>query len=227
MSQKIVIMGDAHGEWAALEKLIEKENPDLLISVGDLGYWPKRGPGIVRAGSVESFFRDNKTKILFCPGNHENWDAIDERKSDEILPNVFYMPRGSTYTLDDGRKILFFGGSDSIDKAWRREGVSWFRQELPSKRHIDRLDPNDKFDIVVSHTCPDELVGNMLKAVGSTWEAGDPTTKYLSYILNTYKPPLWYFGHWHIGKTGFFEITKTKWTALPMSCGNSSWWEVV
>ena len=41
ISVKILIVGDVHGEWGKLSKLINRHRPDMVLSCGDFGYWPK------------------------------------------------------------------------------------------------------------------------------------------------------------------------------------------
>lgn len=212
--------------WNPLIDLLEKEKPDLAISLGDFGYWP--GYSDPRQGIItpEEAFKNNKTKILFCPGNHEHWDKIDARNSDELLPNVFYMPRGSTYELDDGRKVLFFGGADSIDKKARKRHINWFEQEIPSYRNINNLPHGEKIDIVISHTAPDEVRNDLIKLCSHGFDLPDPTCDTLSYILNSFRPSVWYCGHWHVFFKKHLLFYNTYFTCLTAAgFNNGLWWE--
>lgn len=107
------------------------------------------------------------------------------------------MPRGATYTLPDGRTILFMGGADSIDKIRRTEGETWFREEIITQADFQNLpDPAKvKIDIFITHTCPTELV-NALK-VNYPDKGHEPSNVALSELWKMYNPKLWFFGHWH------------------------------
>jgi Icc-related predicted phosphoesterase len=206
-TRKIMVIGDTHGDWPFLNELISKRKPEVVLSCGDFGWWPKFHdsyslcpPYGVKKKKWELFgaIKNHDCKIHFAPGNHEDWNDLDEHEKSsqlELMPNVFYMPKGSVVTLPDGRNVLFFGGAESIDKAYRIEGVDWFRQEVATYADLYLLDKiTCKIDIVISHTAPDKFT-----AFDATMpeRIGDPTRQILDYILDHFKPSLWYFGHFH------------------------------
>jgi hypothetical protein len=212
---KIIVCGDVHGYFSILNNVINKQKPDIILQAGDFGYWP--GHCDLRQ------LKNRATKIYFCPGNHENWDALDKITDYQIAPNVWYMPKGSVLSLEDGRNILFMGGADSIDKDWRTPGYDWFPQELINEVDMLKLPPiGTKVDIVISHTCPKEF--DMKSTLPFTGKLEDPSRKYLSYILDTYKPKEWYFGHWHSFKEDTYK--ECKWTCLNENTA-SNWWRKI
>lgn len=210
---KTMIVGDVHGEWGRLNILINRRKPHLLIACGDFGYWPPEFLSTIRLQGTKL--------LLWCDGNHEDHWALKQRESDEIEPGIIYMPRGSTYTLPDGRVIMFMGGAHSIDKHMRRVGVDWFPEETIGYNDMHDL-PDINVDIFITHTCPYELVPEMLKEFST--KDYEPSNLALSQLWEKYKPDLWYFGHWHYYKTGVL-YEKTKWTALGMSrWSDQRWW---
>ena len=216
---KILIVGDVHGYFGRLNTLINDKKPDLVICCGDFGYWP----GI--EGISFDDIKPQDSKILWCDGNHENHWAIRDRETDEIVKNVVYMPRGSTYTLDDGRTILFMGGADSIDKGWRKLGYDWFPEEVIRYKDTENL-PDIKIDIVISHTCPLELVSEMANVIRDRYKKVEPSNHALSYVFDKYNPDLWYYGHWHMYKEIYLRDTKfTALSCLPTYMGYGRWWK--
>jgi len=214
---KILITGDIHGQFGRLNDLINKKKPDLTICCGDFGYWPKilRDPH----DSI-SYVKTHGKKLLWCDGNHEDHWAIRDREKDEIVPNIIYMPRGSTYELDDGRTIMFMGGAESIDKNYRVLGRDWFPEETISQTDLMNL-PEVDVDIFITHTCPGELVKTMMKIYpGKTFE---PSNQALSQLWDIYKPKLWFFGHWHYYKHGQL-LNTTEWHALSYPGQGTRWW---
>ena len=211
---KILVVGDIHNEFGRLNSLINNKRPDLILQCGDFGIWPN-----VPWGAPVSNVKTQGAKLLFCDGNHEDHWSLKERESDELAPNVIYMPRGSTYELEDGRTIMFMGGADSIDKHLRREGVDWFREEVLTPSALADL-PDKKIDIFITHTCPLELVHDMLKYYPE--KQREPSNHALSALWQMYKPKLWIFGHWHHYKEGL--LFGTKWYALSHPYGGSRWW---
>jgi hypothetical protein len=212
----IIVTGDMHAEFSGLNALINKHKKDLemIICCGDFGYWP-------------NFDDDHKkiktpVPILWCDGNHENHWALKEivEKGElEIAKNIFYMPRGSTYTLKDGRTMLFMGGGDSIDKKSRILGRDWFPEEIITQKDLDNL-PDTKVDIFITHTCPTELYPIMVKYYDG--RQMEPSNYALSIMWEKYKPSLWFFGHWHHYKEG--NLDNTKWYALSHPRSGTRWW---
>ena len=216
-------MGDVHGEFGLLNSFIAKKHPKIIIVCGDFGYWPRlkdkpknpkypKKPKTVIAGN---------TKVYFCDGNHEDHWSLRRLENNEIYPNVFYMKRGSILTLEDGRNVLFMGGAQSIDKDMRIEGRDWFREEEITLEDINRLpDANTKIDIVISHTCPEEMLSQLPNVYNI--ETNDWSRKALSHVFQIYSPSLWYFGHFHTYKT--FYVLGCRWTCLNMLM-SSQWYE--
>jgi hypothetical protein len=206
----IFVVGDIHAEWGHLNSLINERNPEIILQCGDFGFWPNYYPMRIKNGDC---------RIYWCDGNHEDHWALKDLTNNEVAPNVFYMKRGSTLTLPDGRIVLFMGGADSIDKGYRTMGIDWFPEEVISWSDVKDL-PEIKIDIVISHTCP--LQFNVDDVRHKHEKLEDPSRHGLSYILNKYKPDLWYFGHWHYWRKGKFE--NCEWTRLSMP-GRTGWWE--
>ena len=217
LANEIMIAGDIHARFHMLNDFLNKHNKTkIILQCGDFGFWP-RFDGFKYG--LQLIKNRRKTKIFWCDGNHEDHDVIDKLEETEIAPNIFYMPRGSTLLLPDGRNVLFIGGALSIDKKYRTQGVDWFPQETISQKNIYDL-PDEKVDIVISHTAPSsfELIDWHLD-----YEE-DPSRKALDSVLEKYKPSLWYFGHMHKFFKGFTK--GCKWTGLSGVGLNSDPWIV-
>lgn len=211
---KILVLGDLHNDFKSLNRIINKKHPDMVICCGDFGYWPN-WPGSQQLSDI----KPQGAKIYWIDGNHDDHWSIRDRETDELEKDIIYQPRGSTLKLHDGRKILFMGGAFSIDQHLRRLGWDWFPEETISQTDMQNL-PDEKIDIIISHTCPDELVHDMMrKYPGKTFE---PSNAALSELLKMYEPELWIFGHWHQYKTG--TLFGTEWYALSYPLAGSRWW---
>ncbi len=212
----IIITGDLHNNFGKLNDLINKKKSkglEMVICCGDFGYWPGK-----KWSAPITNIKSQGIPVLWIDGNHEDHWAIRDRETDELAPNVIFKPRGSIITLSDGRKILFMGGADSIDKMYRTEGDTWFREEVITQTDLMGL-PNVKIDIFITHTCPAELHSIMVK--GYPQKYMEPSNHALSTLWEIYKPKLWYFGHWHQYKVG--NIGDTQWFALS-DTRYSNWW---
>ena len=224
MNNEIMIIGDVHGEFGKLNTFISKKQPKIILQVGDFGYFPRWSWELHNPNKKRNEFsklptvKSNTSKIYFCAGNHEDHESLMSLKNNEVYNNVYYMKRGSILTLDDGRNVLFMGGAKSHDSAYRKNGIDWFKEEILSEKDVMEVDTNTKIDIVISHTAPIEFEIEKT-VIGNPIKNEDSSRNHLSYILNTFKPSLWYFGHWHHYLKG--TINGCKWTALNHIMGSN------
>jgi len=213
-----IVCGDFHAEFPLVNVFLAR-HPEVstILQCGDFGFWPR----MRRRGATKIFQEDslkNKDTLIFwCDGNHEDYESIKKLENDEVSKNVFYMSRGTTLQLVDGRNVLFIGGALSIDRQYRIIGESWFPEETITQKDISEL-PDENIDIVISHTSPNEFdVVDYHDKYGH-----DPSRDALSYVLQKYKPKLWYFGHMHLFKQGFNN--NCKWTCLSGVGMDQRWW---
>lgn len=221
---KTLIIGDLHANFGLLNLLLKKEEPELVLSTGDFGYWPDflgewHTDPITGKQKIFQMYLENKCPIYFCDGNHEDHTALLNLKSNEIMPNIFYMKRGSTLTINN-INILFIGGAFSIDRTYRIPQKTWFIEETIQQKDILNL-PDMKIDMIISHTAPREFV-----VINDKDEfAKDPSRDALSYVLNKYNPELWNFSHWHKYMNGKYH--RTHWTCLDMAGVGKNWYKVL
>ena len=82
---------------------------------------------------------------LWIDGNHENFDMLYQfplidkfgGKVREIAPDIYHLDRGQVLTID-GKKIFCMGGARSVDKEYRVEHISWWKEEMPSREEMER-----------------------------------------------------------------------------------------
>lgn len=213
---KILIVGDIHNEFGKLNTLLNKKKPDLVLSVGDFGFWPGE-KGCEELSKIK--LPNKNSKLLWCDGNHENFWELKKRTSDEIEPGIIYMPRGSTYTLPDGKVVMFMGGARSIDKHLRKFGIDWFPEETISYNDMQGL-PDVKVDIFITHTCPAELVPTLVKYYSG--KDLEPSNQALSQLWEIYKPTTWILGHWH--KYLPIKLNDTQFYCLSAPGFGDRWW---
>ena len=226
--EKIILVGDVHGQWSHLNRIINQERPDIVLQAGDFGIWANYHD--FKYDYCKDSIKNGDTKIYWCDGNHEDHISIRkvmaEKGKYDIGENIHYMPRSSVLTLPDGRRVLFIGGAWSVDWDMRTDGKDWFREEeLISQKDVDPVFDMEEgsIDIVVSHTCPNEFI------MGWYDEHQDPSRKALSAVLKHLKPYKWYFGHWHNDRAGqhiFSNNTICKWQCLNMTYMTGCWKEL-
>lgn len=212
----IYYTGDIHGEHD-ISKLNNKNTKfitrdDVLIVSGDLGLvWNFKDEKSCK--HWRDWIDQKIFPVLFCDGNHENFDRLQsdefpeidmfEDKVKQISKNIFELQTGHIYTIQ-GKKVFVFGGAQSIDKLDRIPHVSWWEQEIPScstfYKGLENLKNNgNKVDIIISHAthkdCFDKAVC-LMPVIGDREE--DPLVKMLQVFKETVEYDSWICGHYHL-----------------------------
>ena len=218
----IYITGDTHGE-IDIGKLSSKNFPqgnsltkdDYVVILGDFGFIWKN-----ESDKTEEYwmkwFKNKPWTTLFIDGNHENFNLLNSYQVEswngghvhKIRHNLIHLMRGEIYTIE-GKTFFTFGGGYSIDQPLRKENVSWWPQEMPSKQeyengltHLEEV--NNQVDYILTHTAPDETV-YFLSTIKQYRIKGDvyqefPLTTYLNDIQKKTSYTHWYFGHFHVDR---------------------------
>lgn len=207
----IYITGDTHGfEFKKLNSDNFPQNKDLtkndyVIITGDFGLVWNNNP-------EELFWRQwlerKNFTTLFIDGNHENFEMLNKYPIEswnggnvrKISDSIIHLMRGQVFTIDD-KKIFTFGGATSVDKLYRKEGISWWEQELPNVKEmnegLDNLKKhNNKVDYILTHTTSTSTL-NILGKYYNFIPEYDTLTNYFDIISNEIEYTHWYFGHFH------------------------------
>lgn len=206
----ILVTGDIHIPVEEdLRKLNRKNFPqqktmgrkDYLIICGDFG-------GVWDNSRTDEYWLDwleeKKFTTLFVDGNHENHVLLKDYPREnwhggyvhKIREHVIHLERGQVFTLE-GKKFFTMGGAASHDREFRREGINWWKEELPSEEEcqsaIRKLEEYDySVDYVITHCLSDEVwIDNKKYPPNSLTCFFTELEKRLSYRH-------WYCGHYHI-----------------------------
>ena len=209
----IFITGDTHGE-IDIRKFNSRKFPeqkkltksDFMIVAGDFG--------LIWDGSNEckywlNWLLEKSFTTLFIDGNHENFELLNSYpvinwkggKVHQITDSVIHLMRGQIFVIDK-LKFFTFGGAKSSDKEFRKEGVSWWKQEMPSQEEyvegLRNLEINNWIvDYVITHTCPVEVQDILIKRFYKNLEVTE-LNRYLFEIDSKTNYKHWYFGHNHL-----------------------------
>lgn len=118
----------------------------------------------------------------------------------QISDSVFMLMDNQIYIIDE-KKFYTLGGARSTDKAYRREGISWWAQELPDVQKC-----NDVVDFIVKNGAEvDYVITHCLPTVTlhilAEWYDTDCLTDLLDVVdENTPNKKHWYCGHYHLDK---------------------------
>lgn len=211
---RLFFVGDVHGS-IELKKLSNKNFPlareltkdDIVCITGDAGFmWDNSN----ETKYWDDWAEDRPFTIVTCFGNHENYDAIRALPAEEwcggivhkVRPHVMYLENGEIFNIC-GQTIFVQGGAASIDKAYRKEGKSWWSQEIPSREEFEHAAQNlEKFnfnvDIIVSHTAPN----SMINKIDRFYPQYDDVTNFLDkFIISQVNYKDWFCGHFHIDRS--------------------------
>lgn len=187
----ITVIGDVHAKFGRLHNILEHiPSHHTVIQVGDFGIWPH-----YREVLENGFSRP----LYFIDGNHEYFPHLTELSAiTELYPNLFYVPRG-TYIELDGRKVLFLGGAESIDKEYRREYIDWFREESISYADTAKIDFSWEVDLMITHTPPYRTIYE-IRGSDTPREWNHSSVAVEAVWTNVGQPPL-VCGHLHQTRT--------------------------
>lgn len=212
VSEMIYVTGDTHipidiGKMSTRRFSIQKSlsAEDHVIICGDFG-------GVWDNSNEERYWlkwlAHKNFTTLFVDGNHENYQMLNEDfpivqfhggRAHKINEKIFHLIRGEIFNIE-GKKIFTMGGASSHDKESRKEGKSWWPQELPSqqeyKRATDNLELNGwKVDYIITHCAPDSIQRQIEKG----YEENN-LTHFLESLKEKVSFEKWYFGHYHLDK---------------------------
>lgn len=233
---RVGLAGDWHGngrwavsvlEWYASCGITE------VYQVGDFGIWPGNS-GRSYLEMVVGACRRGAMRLWIVPGNHEDWDQIEDVAGEkQILASgssragefeVALLPRGYTWEVE-GRSFVAFGGAPSIDFEHRTEGKSWWPAEMPTMEHAKRLE-GVVADVMLCHDAPDGGTKRVQEIINtpphlSMWsEAGLRYAREGRMVMNAayalVDPKLYVHGHFHAADYRSDEETGKQWLSLGM-----------
>lgn len=188
---KLRFIGDVHGEFVKYQSLLA--DCECSIQLGDfgLGFHPDRVP---------TYIQDQAQRHFFIRGNHDN-PKVCQTYSNFIPDGSFFKDFVGVSDIN----LFALGGALSTDKEFRVEGISWFPDEeatIPDLyRFIDHY-AQVKPRVVVSHDCPVQMLSQFKHSIASSRDPKNQsrTRQALTAMFETFQPPLWAFGHYHVNK---------------------------
>jgi len=213
----IYLTGDTHGSLDVhklnSENFYQKElsKQDYVVILGDFGFiWDNS-----RSDKYWlDWLNDRNFTTLFIDGNHENFDLLNSfevstwcgGKVHKIRDSVIHLMRGQVFCID-GNKIFTMGGATSVDKMFRKKGLSWWEEEIPSHEEMSEglknLELNDwKVDYVFTHT-----TSNMVMKSMNLFKESNVLNDYFDMLQDKLQYKHWYSGHFHLNMTAMGKHT--------------------
>ena len=207
----IYITGDLHGQYD-IDKFYFSYFPegknltrsDYVIICGDFGLVWEKDSEYDR--NWLNWLDSRSWTTLWIDGNHENFDLLKEYPVEEwhggnvqkITDNIIHLCRGSLFNIED-KKIFAFGGAESRDKQFRKLGISYWEDEIPTENEMEygrkTLDGADwNVDIVLTHSLPSHIQRELFSERSYKINALTDYFDELDSRLNFQK---WFSGHYH------------------------------
>lgn len=137
---------------------------DNIIVLGDMGLcWRKDKTDFNFNTRLWETF-GYKCNLYWLPGNHENYDIIENCLPEEnnmlkCSKHIHMLKTGEIYEFEN-KKILTIGGADSVDKAFRTKHLNWWEQEQITEEDIAAVlvYRDISLDYILSHAAPAAIV---------------------------------------------------------------------
>jgi predicted phosphodiesterase len=181
------------------QKRLSKD--DYVIICGDFGaVWD----GSNEERYWQKWLKNKNFTTLFVDGNHENHLMLNEYeveiwmggKVHKINDSVIHLMRGQVYNID-GYNFFTMGGGESIDKMYRVEGKTWWKEEVASKEEfneaLDNLEANNwNVDYIITHTTSSRIMEQLVYI-----KENNDLNSFFNILHKDLKYKHWYFGHFH------------------------------
>lgn len=177
----------------------------MLIIAGDFGYvWD----GSRTDRYWLDWFESKPWTTCFVDGNHENHRMLAEFPVVEwsggrvraVRARVLHLMRGEVFNIG-GTTVLAMGGAASHDKEYRREGISWWPEELPNETERENCRASLeragwKVDYVVTHEAPVDIAETLCWECNRNFD-DDALQRFLGELDSRLQYKTWFFGHYH------------------------------
>jgi predicted phosphodiesterase len=220
--RRVLVVGDMHGNLDSWESTIIPaalaERADIIVQVGDFGF----GWNNVYLDELDELIDDyDAPEILWLDGNHENFDLLETvgafgaENPTPTSEHTTYLPRGYRWTWQ-GVPCMALGGAYSVDKPYRTEGASWWRQEQITDEDKKRALTGGPVDVLFAHDCYDGILVpgvhaamkqgavpyalSAERAVYASWaELSKPNRQKLRTVVRENQVQMFIHGHFHVG----------------------------
>lgn len=232
----IALVGDWHAdaEWALpTVDFISKAGADIIISVGDFGFWPRFNHGQHFLKALDDKLAQVNIPLWWVDGNHEDHDILNllpvgENGLRAVTRHIHHIPRGFRWEWD-GFMWMGLGGAASVDREDRVEGVDWFEAERISEEDAAYASRPGAVQVMVTHEgvfgAPplDMKLSKVSMWPAATIQESNEIRGRLTDVVDVVKPKYLFHGHHHTA----YSCTKDGTVIRGLHCNGASLWENV
>jgi hypothetical protein len=235
---RLTIAGDWHadGAWArTVIRAAAEAGSGVLLHLGDFGIWPGEF-GRTYLDTVERALAETGVTLAFIDGNHEDFpqllatpvEPLDDGTPGlrAVRPGLYHLPRGTRWTWGDLR-WLALGGAASVDRAWRKPGISWWPEETLTSGDVRRASESGEVDVMLTHDCP---AGVAIPGFGPPPDGSGPpkpppwpvdalaaahaNRMLLREVVDAVTPTQLFHGHFHVAYTAELPLAGDRFVAV-------------
>jgi Icc-related predicted phosphoesterase len=243
---RVLMLGDLHKNRSPFPQMVKaatENRCDVLLQVGDFGFWPHVDetyiPDLTKEMEKVDFERAKQglapLYLVWIDGNHDNHDALEEgawhttpEGFKEMSRRVFYSPRANRWVWS-GVSFMSLGGGYSMDKASRTPHSEWWPQETLNQRNVWEAIAQGSVDILVTHDCPNGIEEQMGITLSKIAREDEVNRLAVRAVCDSATPKLLFHGHYHHRYQGILEGEnyKTKVVGLDRDGTGEASWEVL
>lgn len=245
-ARKVMIAGDWHrnSRWARhaiRDGCSRLDDPRVILQLGDFGFWRDAKIYLLE---LSKELQEQDADLFFIDGNHEDHEYLGEVVARHhagadpswspgpvpVHPRIWYLPRGYRWEWQ-GRTWLALGGAASVDRAFRQEGRSWFREEEITLIQAGLISMQGPAGVMITHECPRRVTVHMPLGdpyPGWDLEVSRSHQELLDRIIDHVEPEWLFHGHMHLAHQGTFTYPHGKMQVRGLNCdGREENWAIL
>jgi hypothetical protein len=219
---RIGLLGDTHGDlpWVKFAlRAFKSAGIDVILQVGDFGLYRDR-KGNEFMDTVQGYAKKMGITFFVIPGNHENWEYIEETVGAatdwvSFRKNIYVPPRVFRWNWD-GVDFASLSGAPSVNRTWAVVGDlnrkpdspydrSWYPGEAILPEHVQQIAEGGYADVMVGHDAPYGVGAISLAIHGNPHGFPEQDIHYahegrmlMTEAFNAVAPRHFFHGHYHI-----------------------------
>ena len=216
LERRVAIAGDWHNDTTWIMNVFSRIRtvaPDVrtILQLGDLEI------GNDKYAKARLNFIDERCRgtgierVLVTPGNHDNWDRLEEHAAFArgwpvpLSEHVWALPPGFRFILG-GRSFLSFGGAASVQNLLT-EGKNYWTGEIRPHEEFARAAAGGQADVMLTHEAVDAGLPRVQDRIhgrsSGRWvperrDASARSRKYTTDLWNSVRPEVLFHGHIHV-----------------------------